>query len=99
MLEDHRKLRSEAFPLLFRQGQPGQAGDMIDINLNRHALSLAGGSSVHFLPRRLRKPFSSTVSTPRDCALSNLDPGSVPTTTKSVFFETLEATRAPASSA
>src|SRR5439155_7552062 len=48
---------------------------------------------------RLRKSCSSIVSTPSWRALSYFDPGFSPTTTKSVFLETLEATRAPASRA
>src|SRR5207244_2905819 len=48
---------------------------------------------------RFRNSFSSTISTPSWTALSYFDPGFSPATTKSVFFETLEVTFAPAPSA
>ena len=48
---------------------------------------------------RFRNCFSSMTSTPSCTALSYFEPGFSPATTKSVFFETLEVTLAPAASA
>jgi len=56
-------------------------------------------SSQRYPFNRLRNSCSSIVSTPSSTALSYFDPGFSPTTTKSVFFDTLEAIRAPASCA
>ena len=46
-----------------------------------------------------RQPASSTVATPSSAAFFAFDPASAPSTTKSVFFDTLSVTRAPRASA
>ncbi len=43
---------------------------------------------------KVGQAFSSHTGTPSDCALSSLEPASVPATTKLVFFDTLPETGA-----
>src|SRR5207247_8833378 len=65
----------------------------------RWDLRLVPVTMVHgHRPRRFRNSFSSMISTPSCTALSYLVPGFSPATTKSVFFETLDVTLAPAAS-
>ena len=58
-----------------------------------------GVDNETYNPAISRHPASSTVATPNSAAFFAFDPASAPSTTRSVFFDTLSVTRAPNASA
>src|SRR5262249_34591965 len=84
VLQAHTRSHSSASPR-------GQACDVVPAE-DSEAVSAAARAASGPASRRVRSPGSSSVGTPSAMALSYLEPGFSPATTKSVFFDTEDAT-------